>query len=63
MLDGLVALFGAVEAVALVAGPGAMISLESRKGLVEIGLTELLSETRLRKGFLDARETGPRSMV
>jgi hypothetical protein len=62
MLEGLVALLGAVEDVVLLTEPGTVISLESRKGLVEIGLTALLSVTRLRKGFLDARD-GPRSVA
>ena len=63
MLAGLVALFGAVAGLALVPEFGDTTSLESRKGLVEIGLMMLLSETMLRKGFLDAREVGPRSML
>jgi hypothetical protein len=63
MLDGLVALALAVVGVTLVAESGDIISLVSRKGFVEICLTLLFSETRLRKGFLDARGDGPRSMA
>ncbi len=58
---GLVALLGAVVGVALVVESGTMISLESRNGLFDTDLG--LSETRFRKGFLDAREDGPRSMA
>lgn len=60
MLVVLLALSVAVVGVALLAEFGEVISLESRKGLVEMGLTDLLSETRFRKGFLEAREA-PRS--
>ncbi len=63
MLDGLVALFVAVTGLVLIPEFGDVISLESRKGLVEIGLMALLSETRLRNWFLDARKAGPRSMI
>jgi hypothetical protein len=61
-LDGLVVpLIMVLCGTLLEASAGELISLESRKGLVEIGLAVLLSETRLRKGFLDASEEGPRS--
>jgi len=60
--DRFAAIPGPTGGAVLLAVSGDKISLVSRKGFVDTGLMELFSEIRLRKGFLDAREVGPRSV-